>query len=129
MVEPGTRYVFSPQPMPDGFVDDTQVLMVLRPHVFLNNARDLATLKAEVTKRSPDYLQIKVPVTIVTGDTDNTVSPNIHSRHFAEAVPQTKLIVLPNVGHMPQVAAPNLIAGEIESMMTQVLRTNAAAAN
>ena len=129
MVQPGTRYVFSPQRMPEGFVDDTQVRLVLRPRVFLNNAWDLRTLKAEVTKRSPDYPQIKVPITIFTGDTDNTVSPKIHSRHFAEAVPQSKLIVLPQVGHMPQVAAPDLIVSEIESMMAQASRTNAAAAN
>jgi pimeloyl-ACP methyl ester carboxylesterase len=129
LVESGTRYVFSPQPMPDGFVDDTQVKLVLRPRVFLNNAWDLEKLKAEVTKRAPDYPQIKMPITIFTGDSDQIVSPTIHSRHFAEAVPQTKLIVLPNVGHMPQVAEPDLIAGEIESMATKVSGTNAAAAN
>lgn len=129
LVESGTRYVFSPQPMPDGFADDTQVKLVLRPRVFLNNAWDLNTLKAEVAKRSPDYPQIKVPVTIITGDTDHVVSPTIHSKHFAQAVPQTKLIVLPNVGHMPQVAEPDLIVGEIESMAAQASRTNAAAAN
>lgn len=129
MVEPGTRHVLAPQPMPDSFVNDTQVRLILRSRVFLNNAWDLVTLKAEVARRSPDYPQIKMPVVIVTGDTDNTVSPKIHSRHFAEAVPQTKLIVLPNVGHMPQVAAPGLIVDEIESMITQVSRTNAAAAN
>ncbi|MEW6767354.1 MAG: alpha/beta hydrolase [Pseudomonadota bacterium] len=129
MVDAGSRYVFSPQTMPDEFVDRTQVRLVLRPRTFLNNAWDLATLKDAVTKRSPDYPQIKVPVTIVTGDSDNTVSPKIHSRQFAEAVPQTKLIVLPGVGHMPQYAAPEMIANEIESMGAQVSRTNAAAAN
>lgn len=129
MVESGTRYVFAPQSMPEGFVDDTQVKLVLRPRVFLNNAWDLDGLKAAVTTRSPDYPRIKVPVTIVTGDTDSTVSPKIHSIPFAEAVHQSKLIVLPNVGHMPQAAAPELIVREIESMMSQAERTNAAAAN
>lgn len=129
MVESGTRYVFAPQPMPDGYVDDTQVKLVIRPRIFLNNAWDLDALKAAVTKRAPDYPQIKVPVTIVTGDTDSTVSPKIHSSHFAEAVHQTKLIVLPNVGHMPQVADPALIVREIESMMTEAERMSAAASN
>ena len=73
--------------------------------------------------------QIKVPVTIVTGDTDHVVSPKIHAGHFAQAVPQTRLIVLPNVGHMPQVAEPDLIVGEIESMSAQAYRATAAAAN
>ena len=129
MVENGTRFVFSPQPMPDGFVNDTQVKLVVRPQVFLNNAWDLANLKAALIERSPDYPKIKVPVVIVTGDTDSIVSPKIHSVQFAKAVPQTKLIVLPDVGHMPQVAKPDLIVNEIESMMTRVSRTSAAAAN
>ena len=129
MVENGTRFVFSPQPMPDGFVNDTQVKLVLRPQVFINNAWDLANLKAAVIKRSPDYPKIKVPVTIVTGDTDYIVSPKIHSVQFAKAVPQTKLIVLPDVGHMPQVAKPDLVVKEIEAMMTNASRSKATAAN
>lgn len=129
MVDGGTRYVLWPQPLPDGFLNDTQVKLVLRPRVFLCNSWDLHLLKAAVRKRSPDYPQIKVPVVIFTGDTDQIVSPTIHSKHFAQAVPQTKLIVLPDVGHMPQVAAPDRIVGEIESMMKKVLRTSATAAN
>lgn len=129
LVESGVRYVFAPQPMPDGFVDETQVKLVLRPDVFLNNAQDLATLKDEVKRRAPDYPNIKVPVLVVTGDTDNTVSPEIHSRHFAAAVPGAKLIVLPNVGHMPQVAAPDLIVSEIEAMQAKLMAKTSAAAN
>ena len=129
MIGSGTRFVFAPQPMPDGFVDDTQARLVLRPRVFLNNSWDLAMLKAAVTTRSPDYPQIKIPVTIFTGDTDQIVSPKIHSVHFAKAVSQTKLIVLPDVGHMPQVAAPDKVVNEIESMMTRVLRPSETAAN
>lgn len=128
LVAPGTRYVFAPQTMPDGYVEQTAVRMVLRSRVFLNNAWDLVTLKPEVAKQSPGYPKINVPVVVITGDADNTVSPKIHSRPFVEAVPGAKLIVLPNVGHMPQVAAPDLIAREIEAMMVQVSSNTAAAA-
>lgn len=129
MIDSGTQFVFAPQPLPDGFVDDTQVRLVVRPRVFLNNSWDLATLKAAVTKRSPDYPQIKIPVTIITGDDDHIVSPKIHSVQFAKAVSQTKLIVLPDVGHMPQVAAPDTVANEIESVIAKTSRTKAVAVN
>lgn len=125
-VEPGTRHVFAPESMPDGYVDATAVRMVLRPRVFLNNAWDLVTLKAEVAKQSPNYSRINVPTVVITGDTDNTVSPDIHSLPFAAAVPHAKLIVLPHVGHMPQVAAPDVIVREIEAMIS--VPTSAAAA-
>ncbi|MCF2522072.1 alpha/beta hydrolase [Bradyrhizobium sp. G127] len=120
LVDSGTRYVFAPQTMPDGYVDAAAVRTLLRPRVFLNNAWDLTTLKAEMVKQAPEYPSIEVPVTIVTGDADKTVSTNIHSRPFAAAVPQTKLVVLPDGGHMPQVYAADVVVSEIEAMVAKV---------
>lgn len=128
LVDSGTRYVFAPQAMPDGYVEATAVRLVLRPRVFLNNVWDLTTLKAEMEKQSPRYSAIRVPVTIVTGDTDKTVSTNIHSRPFSAAVPQTRLVVLPNGGHMPQVYAADVIIGEIEAIAGKVQAGSSASA-
>ena len=127
LIDGGTRYVFAPQTMPDGYIDATAVRMVLRPQVFLDNAWDLTTLKAEVAKQSPNYPSIRVPVTIITGDADKTVSTDIHSRPFAAAVPQTKLVVLPNGGHMPQVYATDLIVAEIEAISAKAQAFSATA--
>ena len=91
--------------------------MLLRPREFLANAWDLVTLKAAVAEQAPRYGNIKAPVVVITGDTDTTVSPNIHSRRFAATVPNAKLIVLPGVGHMVQYAAPELVVREIEAMI------------
>jgi pimeloyl-ACP methyl ester carboxylesterase len=117
LTEPGTRGVFLPNAMPDGYVQQAAIPLVLRPRAFLANAWDLITLKAAVVAQAPRYGEIKVPTLVVTGDTDNTVSPEIHSRRFAATVPHAKLIVLPNVGHMVQNAAPDLIIRDIEGMI------------
>jgi len=114
--EPGARSVFSPQTMPQGFVKNTATLLLLRPREFRANAWDLVTLKAAVTEQAPRYPGIKVPMVAITGDTDATVSPDIHSRRFAATVPSAKLIVLPGVGHMVQYAAPDVVIREIEAM-------------
>jgi pimeloyl-ACP methyl ester carboxylesterase len=50
------------------------------------------------------------------------VSTNIHSRPFAAAVPNAKLIVLPNVGHMVQNAVPELVISEIDAMIDEIAR-------
>ncbi|MDB5616310.1 alpha/beta hydrolase [Tardiphaga sp.] len=115
--EPGTRAVFLPQAMPEGYVQQTAIPLVLRPREFLANAWDLITLKAAITEQAPRYGDIKVPTLVITGDSDSTVSPEIHSRRFAATVPGAKLIVLPNVGHMVQNAAPDLICTEIDRMV------------
>jgi pimeloyl-ACP methyl ester carboxylesterase len=117
LTEPGTRSVFMPQTMPDGYIQASAISLVLRPREFLANAWDLITLKVAVAEQAPRYGAIKVPTLVITGDADKTVFPDIHSRRLAATVPAAKLIVLPNVGHMVQNAAPDLICSEIERMI------------
>jgi pimeloyl-ACP methyl ester carboxylesterase len=129
LAERGARGVFLPQIMPADFVNDSATLLWLRPREFLANAWDLVTLKAAVMEQSPRYPDITAPVVIITGEPDKTVFTNRHSRPFKAAVPQTKLIVLPDVGHMIQNAVPELVISEIEAMIGGVAHRAAAAGN
>jgi hypothetical protein len=61
-----------------------------------------------------------VPTVVISGDVDKTVSTNIHSRPFAKAVREAKLIVLPGVGHMIPNVAPDLVISEIEKMIRMI---------
>jgi pimeloyl-ACP methyl ester carboxylesterase len=126
---PGARTAFLPQIMPEHFVSDTATPLLLRPREFLANARDLVTLKAAVTEQAPRYGDIKMPVVVIAGDADKTVSAAIHSRPFAAAVPHAKLIVLPGVGHIVQNASPELVIREIDAMIGGMVQGTAAAAN
>jgi pimeloyl-ACP methyl ester carboxylesterase len=128
LTEPGARSVFLPQIMPKDFVSDTATPLLLRPREFLANARDLVTLKEAVREQAPRYAEIKAPTVVIAGDeSDKTVSTNIHSRPFAAVVPGAKLIVLPNVGHMVQNAAPELVMREIDAMAGKIAHGTAAA--
>ena len=122
----GARGVFAPQQMPDDFVDRTATPLLLRPQEFIANARDLVTLKQSVTEQAARYSEIRVPVTIVAGDADTTVSTAIHSRPLAQAISQTRLIVLPGLGHMVQNAVPDLVASEVERLVAAVAPAEAA---
>jgi pimeloyl-ACP methyl ester carboxylesterase len=125
---PGARGVFLPQVMPDGFVGNTAAALLLRPREFLANARDIVTLRAAVEQQAPRYADIRVPTVVISGEIDKTVTTNIHSRPFAKAVSNAKLIVLPDVGHMVQNAAPELVISEIEAMIGGLAQGTAAAA-
>jgi pimeloyl-ACP methyl ester carboxylesterase len=129
LAEPGARGVFLPQTMPDGFVKNTATPLLLRPREFIANARDLVTLKAAVAEQAPRYGEIKAPVTIITGDADKTVSTDRHSRPFAAAAPNVKLMVLPDVGHMVQQAVPDLVIAEVEAMISAAAPSATAAAH
>lgn len=127
LAERGARNVFLPQAMPENFIGDTATPLLLRPREFLANARDLVTLKAAVREQAPRYAEIKAPTVVISGDVDKTVSTSIHSRPFAAAVPDARLIVLPGVGHMVQNAAPDLVMREIDAMVGQTATGTAAA--
>jgi pimeloyl-ACP methyl ester carboxylesterase len=122
---PGARRVFLPQLMPQDFVANTATFLLLRPRQFLANARDLVKLKKAVTEQAPRYGDIRVPTLVISGELDKTVTTNIHSRPFAKAAPDVKLIVLPNVGHMIQNAAPELVIQEIEAMIGKLAQSTA----
>lgn len=129
LAEAGARGVFLPQKMPDGFIRQSATALLLRPREFIANAQDLVTLKEAVREQAPRYAEITAPVVLISGDgADKTVSTRIHSRPFAATVPNAKLIVLPDVGHMVQHAAPDLVVAEIEAMIGRIAPGPAAAA-
>jgi pimeloyl-ACP methyl ester carboxylesterase len=123
----GARDVFLPQTMPGGFVEESATPLLLRPREFIANAYDLVTLKASVAAQAPRYGEIKVPITIIAGEPDKTVKTDIHARPFAATVPNAKLIVLPDLGHMVQQAVPDLVKAEVETMIAKIAPVQAAA--
>jgi pimeloyl-ACP methyl ester carboxylesterase len=127
LMDPGARSVFAPQTMPPDYIRTTATPLLLRPREFLANAWDLVTLKPAVALQAQRYAGIKVPVVVISGDADKTVSPDIHSRPLAAIVPGAKLIMLPDVGHMVQNAAPDLVIGEIEAVAAAVAKAPKAA--
>ena len=130
LADSGARSVFAPQAMPHDFVKDSATRLLLRPREFIANAWDLVTLRAAMAEQAPRYGNITVPITIIAGDVDKTVSTHIHSQPLARTAKNTKLIVLNGVGHMIQYAAPDLVVAEIKAMAEALTRgAETAAAN
>jgi pimeloyl-ACP methyl ester carboxylesterase len=119
---PGARRVFLPQIMPGDFLSSSATLLLLRPREFLANARDLVTLKDAVAEQAPRYGDLRVPIVVISGSADNSVTTNIHSRPFAKAAADAKLIVLPDVGHAIPNAVPDLVVAEIEAVIDKLTR-------
>jgi len=55
------------------------------------------------------------------------VKTDIHARPFAATVPNARLIVLPDLGHMVQNAVPDLVKTETETMIRKLVPAQAAA--
>jgi pimeloyl-ACP methyl ester carboxylesterase len=100
-IEQSSQSVFEPEPAPDHYAQKISASLILRPHSFRATAKDVARLKPFVTKAASSYYQITQPALIVTGDRDNVVYPEIHSKGLKNDLPNSTLLMLENVGHMP----------------------------
>jgi pimeloyl-ACP methyl ester carboxylesterase len=127
VIESASRGVFAPAAMPADYIDRAAIKLVLRPATFFNNARDVYFLKAFVTKQAERYAGLTAPTVIITGDHDTTVSPNIHSRTIAKMLPNAKLIVLKDVGHMPHHVASDVVVAAIDELAANGAATQATA--
>jgi pimeloyl-ACP methyl ester carboxylesterase len=116
LMRPVAGVVFAPQEAPADYAERAAVALVLRPQTFLANARDVAGLNAFVARQAPRYASIKAPTVIITGDRDTVVSPDIHARALAAKLPNSKLVVLEGVGHMPHHVAPDQIVSAIDEI-------------
>jgi pimeloyl-ACP methyl ester carboxylesterase len=112
----GVASVFEPQPAPADYVRRAAIRLLLRPAQFVANAQDIAALKPFVTAQARRYGEIGVPTIILTGSADTTVSPHLHARAMASAVPHARLVMLVGVGHMPHHVAADAVMAAVEQL-------------
>ncbi|MGI9365943.1 MAG: alpha/beta fold hydrolase [Rhizobiaceae bacterium] len=110
----GAESVFAPQHMPQEYVENTRIALMLRPWIFRANARDVAGLNEFVQEFSPRYKEINAPTIIVTGDKDDIVSPSIHSLGLERDIKGSELIILQGVGHKPEYVANDIVVDAIQ---------------
>ena len=105
--------VFAPQTVPGGYAEHFGIGLTLRRTSLRANAKQRANLLEEVKSLAPLYSRISVPVEIIHGTADDTVSPDIHARQLARDVPQAGLTLLEGIGHMPHHVATEEVAAAV----------------
>jgi pimeloyl-ACP methyl ester carboxylesterase len=115
-LERATDCVFSPNRKPGTYLDDTGIALVLTPLRFAANSVDLTGLHGHTVRYSHRYREIAAPTIVISGDSDNVVSKDIHSVQLAAAIPGAQLFVVPNVGHKPDYALAPLVAAALETL-------------
>lgn len=95
----GVEKSFAPDMPPPNYYKESGLALLFRPHDFKANAADIANLKSEITAQQGRYEDLTAPTAIVTGTSDKTVSPHIHSKQLAGEIENASLTLLPNTGH------------------------------
>jgi pimeloyl-ACP methyl ester carboxylesterase len=111
-----TTCVFSPNKVPDNYLDMASIPMVLRPAAFRANATDVAGLYGYALGAAPHYNEITAPTVVISGDRDKVVYAHIHSVGLVRDIAGAELVWVHNLGHKPDWIAPDLVVGAIEKV-------------
>ncbi|WP_414086262.1 alpha/beta fold hydrolase [Rhizobium sp. BR 314] len=118
-VETGTLSIFHPNARPADYIMKTAPELVLRPHTFRNNATDVVNLLAYVSTHAPRYNEIKAPTVIITGDSDDIVLEELHSRGLARDIGGAELVTIRNLGHKPDYVTTDVAIAALERLAGQ----------
>jgi pimeloyl-ACP methyl ester carboxylesterase len=98
IVREDLQKAFSPDPVPKHYL--RHVLSEwTRPKKVKWYSVDDALLNSSLPKLTPRYSEIRVPVAIVTGDSDLIVPSKENAHRLYQALPKSHLTVLPDTGH------------------------------
>lgn len=90
---------FAPNDAPENYYEKSGLVLLFRANDFKANAADVAHLKEQIIEQQDRYGELQLPVAVVTGIEDTTVSPKIHSAQLKQDVPGAELTLLPDTGH------------------------------
>lgn len=110
---------YSPDSVPMNFLKVAQALWT-RPHQVKAIAQDSTTIGTTLKALGTRYGNIRLPVVIVTGDSDELVKPEQHSYPLHKAIAHSKLIVLLNTGHEIPHTRPEAFMDAIHMVWEQV---------
>ena len=116
------RKIFGPTPVPGRFRREFPHELVLRPWHLRAAAADTAFLIPSAVAMRKRYGSLRMPVTLITGDSDQVVEPARHTHRLHAAIRGSRLVTVPGAGHMIHQAAPDAVAAAIDALAADVWR-------
>lgn len=113
---PGARKtLFSPAEPPPRFAG-FPVWMSLRPAQLRAAADDAAHMLPAARRLQRRYGELRLPVELIAGDGDRIARPDRHSQRLHQALPHSRLHLVPHAGHMVHYLAPAQILAAIDAV-------------
>lgn len=108
--------MFAPRPVPPAFLPQLSREMLVRPSALRAAIEDGNFMMAQARASAPRYAQLRLPLTLISGDADEVVDSQSHSARLHRELPHSRSVELPGVGHMPHHAALDTVADAIVEM-------------
>ena len=104
-----------PETAPKDYID-TMTNLYLRPANFTATTRELSVMQESVQAISQNYEDIKVPVKVVFGTSDQMVDLETDGQRLAESLPNGELIEVEDAGHKLHHTYSNLVIEVINNV-------------
>jgi pimeloyl-ACP methyl ester carboxylesterase len=98
LIEHGLKEAFHPAPVPPHYLETAKRHWTRATQVRAY-AEDEKTIDESLARLSPQFSAIQKPVVIVAGELDALVPPDDHAVRLHDNVAESRLVVLPDVGH------------------------------
>jgi pimeloyl-ACP methyl ester carboxylesterase len=105
--------VFAPQVAPDGFLEHVGVGLTVHPNRFVVNARQIVPMAPQIKAMIPRYYTLSMPIEIIHGTADKSVSAQYHSADFMgmQPRPNANATYINGMGHgIHQLATDEIIS-------------------
>lgn len=110
------RKLFTPAETAPRFKNEYPVWMGLRPGQLRATTEEIALMIPAAAQLSKRYHELTLPITIMAGAADLHVLPKLHSERLHNELPQSELILVPDVGHMIQHTVPEQVMSAIDKL-------------
>lgn len=71
------------------------------------------------SQSAPGFAALRMPLTLLWGELDD-ITPPVQARAIAAAAPSARLVMLPGVGHIPQIEDPALFNRELATVLAGI---------
>ncbi|MCI4643235.1 MAG: alpha/beta hydrolase [Hyphomonadaceae bacterium] len=109
----GVVSTFAPDPVPEGYLENSAVNLLFRPDVFRANAQDVTALREELASQQDRYDQLTMPIVVFSGAEDTVINPTLHVGRLKHQAQNLELVKLTDSGHMPHHAHGEAVAEAI----------------
>jgi pimeloyl-ACP methyl ester carboxylesterase len=113
IIKSSLKEAYHPQPVPDDYLQAVAPLWT-KPDQVKACANDDLSLNTSLAELSTRYSEIKLPVVIVTGDSDALVKPEEQSHRLHQTIRGSELVSLPQTGHQIPQTQPASVIDAIE---------------
>ena len=113
---------FAPRPVPRRFATGFPLGLSLRPWQLRASGEESAFMIPWAAAHRSRYRDLRLPVTIVTGDSDRIVTAARQSMRLHGDIPHSELRVLPGLGHMIHYFAQDEIVDSVAALIERAGR-------